>query len=80
VRAKELDVGGDRSFHPVFLNVQVKKLRLSSFPLAPPNLPARRSTSTLIRNASEEDRKVRKRKLIQGSSVFRDARKDRPGK
>jgi hypothetical protein len=31
-------------------------------------------------NASEEDRKVRKRKLIQGPSVFRDARKDRPGK
>ena len=31
-------------------------------------------------NASEEDRKIRKRKLIQGPSVFRDARKDRPGK
>jgi hypothetical protein len=30
--------------------------------------------------ASEEDRKVRKRKLVQGPSVFRDARKDRPGK
>jgi hypothetical protein len=31
-------------------------------------------------NASEEQRKVRKRKLIRGPSVFRDARKDRPGK
>jgi hypothetical protein len=31
-------------------------------------------------NASEEDRKVRKRKLIQGPSVFRETRKDRPGK
>jgi len=31
-------------------------------------------------NASEEDRTVRKRKLIQGPSVFRNTRKDRPGK
>jgi len=31
-------------------------------------------------NASEEQRKVRKRKLIQGPSVFLDGRKDRPGK
>ena len=31
-------------------------------------------------NASEDERKVRRRKLIQGPSVFRDARKDRPGK
>ena len=31
-------------------------------------------------NASDDERKVRKRKLIQGPSVFRDARKDRPGK
>jgi hypothetical protein len=31
-------------------------------------------------NASTDERKVRKRKLIQGPSVFRDARKDRPGK
>jgi hypothetical protein len=30
-------------------------------------------------NASDNERKVRKRKLIQGPSVFRDARKDRPG-
>ena len=31
-------------------------------------------------NASDDERKVRKSKLIQGPSVFRDARKDRPGK
>jgi hypothetical protein len=31
-------------------------------------------------NASEDERKVRSRKLIQAPSVFRDARKDRPGK
>ena len=31
-------------------------------------------------DASDDERKVRKRKLIQGPSVFRDARKDRPGK
>ena len=31
-------------------------------------------------NASDDERKVRKQKLIQGPSVFRDARKDRPGK
>jgi hypothetical protein len=31
-------------------------------------------------NASDDERKVRKRKLIQGPSVFRNARKDRPGK
>jgi hypothetical protein len=31
-------------------------------------------------DASEDERKVRRRKLIQGPSVFRDARKDRPGK
>ena len=31
-------------------------------------------------NASDDERKVRKRKLIQGPSVFRDARKDRQGK
>jgi hypothetical protein len=30
--------------------------------------------------ASDDERTVRKRKLIQGPSVFRDARKDRPGK
>jgi metal-responsive CopG/Arc/MetJ family transcriptional regulator len=30
--------------------------------------------------ASDDERKVRKRKLIQGPSVFRDARKDRPSK
>jgi hypothetical protein len=30
--------------------------------------------------APPEEREVRKRKLIQGPSVFRDARKDRPGK
>ena len=30
-------------------------------------------------NASTDERKVRKRKLIQGPSVFRDSRKDRPG-
>ena len=32
------------------------------------------------RNVSDDERKVRKRKLIQGPSVFRDTRKDRPGK
>jgi hypothetical protein len=32
------------------------------------------------RSASEDERTVRKRKLIHGPSVFRDARKDRPGK
>jgi hypothetical protein len=31
-------------------------------------------------NASDDERIVRKRKLIQGPSVFRGARKDRPGK
>ena len=31
-------------------------------------------------NVSDDERKVRKRKLIQGPSVFRDARRDRPGK
>jgi hypothetical protein len=31
-------------------------------------------------NASTDERKVPKQKLIQGPSVFRDARKDRPGK
>jgi hypothetical protein len=31
-------------------------------------------------NVSDDERKVRKRKLIQGPSVFRDTRKDRPGK
>ena len=31
-------------------------------------------------NASYDERSTRKRKLIQGPSVFRDARKDRPGK
>jgi hypothetical protein len=30
--------------------------------------------------APPEEREVRKRDLIRGSSVFRDARKDRPGK
>lgn len=30
--------------------------------------------------ASDEERKVIKRKLVEGPSVFRDARKDRPGK
>ena len=30
--------------------------------------------------APSEEREVRKRKLIQGPSPFRDARKDRPGK
>ena len=31
-------------------------------------------------NASDDERSTRKRKLIQGPSVFRDARRDRPGK
>ena len=31
-------------------------------------------------NASDDQRKVRKRKLLQGPSVFRESRKDRPGK
>jgi hypothetical protein len=31
-------------------------------------------------NVSDDERKIRKRKLIHGPSVFRDARKDRPGK
>lgn len=31
-------------------------------------------------SASTDERSTRKRKLIQGPSVFRDARKDRPGK
>ncbi|MET0408002.1 MAG: hypothetical protein ABW006_06500 [Hyphomicrobium sp.] len=30
--------------------------------------------------ASDDERSTRKRKLIQGPSVFRNARKDRPGK
>jgi hypothetical protein len=30
--------------------------------------------------ASEEERKVRKRKLVDGPSIIRNARKDRPGK
>jgi hypothetical protein len=30
--------------------------------------------------APPEERKVRKRKLVEGPSVFRDARKDRPGR
>jgi hypothetical protein len=31
-------------------------------------------------NASDDERTVRKRKLIRGPSVFRNTRKDRPGK
>jgi hypothetical protein len=42
------------------------------------------ATATLDKHsdpaASEEERKVRKRKLVEGPSVFRNTRKDRPRK
>jgi hypothetical protein len=31
-------------------------------------------------NASTDERKVRKRKLVEGASIVRNTRKDRPGK